>query len=193
MGFEGLYEVSNTGQVRSLDREMETDVSKQWFKVKKAKRFKKGKQLKQQLNKRGYLAVMLYKNKKNLLRRVHQLVAKAFIPNPKDKGCVNHLDCNKTNNNVSNLEWCTYKENLDHARDNGLIKDPWNKGKPITRINEHRCVVCESVVLRSEAELKRSKSKKVFCSRSCVGKHNASSNKERSVIKILEEKINENS
>ena len=50
---------------------------------------------------------------------IHRIVAKAFIPNPEGKLSVNHIDCDKTNNHVSNLEWVTYAENMKHAIDNG--------------------------------------------------------------------------
>jgi hypothetical protein len=53
---------------------------------------------------------------------VHRIVASAFIPNPSNKPCINHKDGNKKNNNISNLEWVTYKENFDHALKNGFIK-----------------------------------------------------------------------
>lgn len=50
---------------------------------------------------------------------MHRLVAETFIPNPKNYPCVNHIDCNRTNNNINNLEWCTYKENTQWALKNG--------------------------------------------------------------------------
>ena len=93
-GYEGLYEVSDQGRVRSL---------------------KSGKEriLKPGSDKYGYLMVCLCKNgeKKNLL--VHRLVAQAFIPNPDNLPQVNHKDENKTNNYVHNLEWCSSKYNAN--------------------------------------------------------------------------------
>lgn len=65
-------------------------------------------------------------NRKN--HKVHRLVALAFIPNPQNKKCVNHLSGDKTNNNVLNLEWCTHGENLAHAHRTGL-KKPQQLGK----------------------------------------------------------------
>lgn len=108
------YEVSDTGVVRSLDRELLiTRCGKQH--TQKCK----GKRLKQAIN-NGYARVALKNNGelKNCL--VHRLVAQAFIPNPKNKPQVNHKDGNKLNNHVSNLEWVTPKENLQHAVSNGL-------------------------------------------------------------------------
>lgn len=68
----------------------------------------------------GYMYVSLMINGKAHQRRVHRLVALAFIPNPENKSDVNHIDGNKANNCVSNLEWCTASENLHHAYETGL-------------------------------------------------------------------------
>lgn len=106
--YEGLYQVSNLGNVKSLHRYE--------------------KLLKPYINEHnGYVYVILYKNKKNKCCRVHRLVAQTFISNYENKPYVNHIDGNKQNNCVSNLEWCTAKENTQHAFKNGLIKIP--KGK----------------------------------------------------------------
>ena len=103
-GFEGLYEVSNLGRVRSLDR------------VRKAGYGStaniKGKILApQNINNRKYLTVNLYRNEIGKHYLVHRLVANAFIPNPNNLPEVNHKDENPSNNNVSNLEWCDRKYN----------------------------------------------------------------------------------
>jgi hypothetical protein len=71
--------------------------------------------LKQSIDSVGYLNVKLRKNGKITTYRVHRLVARAFIPNSDNKPCVNHLDGNKLNNNIENLEWCTYSRNTRHA------------------------------------------------------------------------------
>ena len=70
----------------------------------------------------GYYKVGLSKNKKRFNKPVHRLVAQAFIPNPNNYGIINHKDNNGENNNVENLEWCTYKYNTKHAIDNGHKK-----------------------------------------------------------------------
>ena len=93
-------------------------------------------------DKRGYLTVDLYDGGKRKTERVHRLVAEAFIPNPDNKPEVNHKDGNKHNNNASNLEWVTSKENCRHAWNSGLMKPSRSmlgrknphagrKGKPI--------------------------------------------------------------
>lgn len=73
-------------------------------------------------DKRGYTGIDLYdsRNKKYLKRSVHRLVAEAFIPNPSNKPQVNHIDGDKNNNNIENLEWCTASENMRHAFKEGL-------------------------------------------------------------------------
>ena len=70
----------------------------------------------------GYLFVRLYNKTEVKNLKIHRLVATAFIKNPQNKSCVNHIDGNKKNNNVKNLEWCTYKENSLHAYKIGLNK-----------------------------------------------------------------------
>ena len=100
IGYEGVYQVSECGDV---------------------KRIGKDKILKPQLSK-GYFKLELCKNSMRKNHNIHRLVALAFIPNPLNKEQVNHIDGNKLNNNVSNLEWATAKENMKHAWNNGLMK-----------------------------------------------------------------------
>lgn len=102
-GYEGLYEVSNTGLIRSLDR----------F-VGNRNRIK-GKILSIRIEKDGYCSVALSKDGKIKRYKIHRLVAQAFIPNPEGLPQVNHKDENKTNNNVDNLEWCTSKYNINYG------------------------------------------------------------------------------
>lgn len=113
-GYEGFYEVSNLGRVRSLDREIvRNDERKQFY---------HGITLKNIITKIGYAAVFLCKNNKYTLSHIHRVVATAFIPNPQSLPQVNHIDGNKQNNHVDNLEWCTAKQNTIHAFNTGLIK-----------------------------------------------------------------------
>lgn len=108
-GFEGFYEVSNIGRVKSVDRFIDNNGTPQ-------KIF--GKIKTPQDNGHGYLWVQLYRNNKGTYKYVHRLVAEAFIPNPDNKPQVNHLDYNKQNNCVNNLEWVTAKENNEYSMPN---------------------------------------------------------------------------
>ena len=98
------YEVSNMGNVRSLN-----------YRYTRA-----AKKLRLRKQRDGYLYVKLYKNGKQYNKNVHRLVTTTFIPNPQGKKEVNHIDGDKTNNRVSNLEWVTAKENQQHAWESGL-------------------------------------------------------------------------
>lgn len=111
-GYEGAYEVSNFGNVRSVDRDIVYSNGRVVS--------YKGNTKKQTVDKYGYAYVGLYSNQKHKQGMTHRLVAKAFIPNIDNKPQVNHIDGNKTNNNVENLEWVTPHENYIHAVKNGL-------------------------------------------------------------------------
>lgn len=103
VGFEGLYEVSSFGRIRSIDKDS-TKFGKLYGR-------RNGKILKQNILNSGYLYVMLSKKSKKYIRLVHRLVAESFIPNIKNFPVVNHRDENRLNNRVDNLEWCTYLYN----------------------------------------------------------------------------------
>ena len=112
VGYEGKYQVSNLGNVRSVDR-IVIDTGKGGT---IRNRTIKGKLLKQQLNRQGYYTVVLYpivKGHRETL--VSRMVAKAFIPNPDNLPCVNHRDENPKNNSVDNLEWCTKEYNNQYG------------------------------------------------------------------------------
>lgn len=95
-GFEGLYQISSKGNIRS-------QLTGKWIQRKLT-------------NKKGdYLRVVLVSKNKRKSISIHRLVANAFIPNPNNLPCINHIDMNKQNNSVENLEWCTYKHNIKEA------------------------------------------------------------------------------
>lgn len=112
IGYEGLYKVSNLGNIMSLEKHI-INHSDERIQIRPPKL------LKQHKNQFGYMKVWLYKNSKRKEYAVHRLVAMAFIDNLENKPCVNHIDNNRENNNVNNLEWCTYKENNQWAEIQG--------------------------------------------------------------------------
>ena len=101
-GYEGLYEVNNHGQVKSLYYRGNFE----------SKILKPGK------DRGGYLYVNLHKNGKAKNYRIHRLVAEAFLSNPENLPCINHKDENKENNCLSNLEWCSYEYNINYGTRN---------------------------------------------------------------------------
>ncbi|GIN13174.1 HNH endonuclease [Shouchella clausii] len=113
-GYEGIYEVSNTGKVR-------THKNKTTHSVKHGTRKWKQRELKQKVSKDDCRRVSLWKNKKDKTWLVHRLVAMAFLDKPEGKDYINHIDGNRANNCVENLEWCDHTENNNHAFDNGLM------------------------------------------------------------------------
>lgn len=114
-GWESLYEVSNKGKVKGLDRLVQHSTAGSMF-VRKGTMLTEG-----TLTGAGYLVVTLSHGKNiKFVKKVHQLVAQVFITNPDNKMFVNHKDGNKQNNNDWNLEWSTIDENNDHAIETGL-------------------------------------------------------------------------
>lgn len=113
IGYEGLYQVSNLGKIRSFDRPIRTGKGN-------ATRRIHGRIHKQTIDAWGYSCVSLNKQGVGKKSKVHRIVAIAFIPNPENKRGVNHIDGDKQNNQVTNLEWATIKENNDHAIESGI-------------------------------------------------------------------------
>lgn len=118
-GYEGLYQISSNGVIRSLGND----------------KTRKEKILKPAINNKGYLYVGLHKQRKRKHYLIHRLVAEAFIPNPNNYPIINHKDENPLNNNVSNLEWCTYEHNNNYGTRNQRVAasctNNQKKSKPV--------------------------------------------------------------
>lgn len=117
-GYEGLYQVSTYGNVKSLKR---------IIKYRNHNYLKQENIMKVFIN-RGYVQVRLCKKGKCVTKKVHRIVAETFISNPHNKPCVNHIDGDKSNNHVDNLEWCTYRENSMYYINN-FSKDRYSNVK----------------------------------------------------------------
>ena len=113
IGFEDVYEISDSGIVRSKDRMCVDKLGR--------KRFRKGKILNPDIAPNGYYRVTLAKNGKKVQKYLHRMLAEQFILNPENLPQVNHKDGNKLNCSLDNLEWVSVKENVIHAYRHGLI------------------------------------------------------------------------
>ena len=125
-GYEGIYEVSNTGVVRSVNYLV--------FGKNGVKRIQKGRVLKLNKSEKGYIQVTLSKNLKRFNTGVHRLVAISFIENPYNKQQVNHIDGNKENNHISNLEWVTNQENQVHSYKNKLSRNNYGESHHMAKL-----------------------------------------------------------
>ena len=112
--YEGYYEVSDWGRIRTVEREVPFG---------NQKRIIKERILKGALDAWWYHQVGLSKNSKQSTKKVHQLVAKAFIENPEGKTDIDHIDCDKTNNRVENLRWVTCKENMNNPKTRKMLSE----------------------------------------------------------------------
>ena len=126
-GYEGLYDVSSYGRVRSVDRYKSNNGGIQWIKERI---------LSPEKDKCGYLQVFLHCNGKQHQRKIHRLVAQTFISNPDNLPCVNHKDEDKTNNRVDNLEWCDAKYNCNYGTRNIRIRETKMKNGYWTGLSE---------------------------------------------------------
>ena len=119
LGYEGLYEVSSLGRVRSLSRVVERRNGRAYTIP--------GRILKCTVSKRGYRTVTLYRNFTNSSRGVHQLVAGAFIPNPESLPVVRHYNDDKMDNSRENLRWGTQGDNIRDIVRNGNYRSYWGE------------------------------------------------------------------
>ncbi len=135
-GYEGFYEASTIGRIRSLNRVVRQHNGNT--------QTKKGVILKSSIDRIGYENVALSRENKLKSFKVHRLVAMSFIDKVEGQNEINHIDCNKLNNNVANLEWCNRLQNIKHAIKNNLIKYHYGdshhsnivKSKDHSKINE---------------------------------------------------------
>ena len=143
-GFEGLYQVSNLGRVKSLSRKCGTCYKKESIR-------------KLSQTKDGYLKIRLMGNGKDITTRIHRLVALAFIPNYSNKETVNHIDGNKHNNIVENLEWSTRQEQLKHAYNLGLKKSTTGEYNSQSKLSRDQVKEIRRIYKRNSRECSSTK------------------------------------
>lgn len=124
--YEGYYEASNVGMIRSIDRVVEKGKYKTPSQV-------KGNIMSPYIDRDGYMRVSMYKDGIRRNEKVHSIIAKTFIDNPLSKETVNHIDENKLNNTVENLEWMTNSENVNYGTRIQRVKEKY--GKSVIRIS----------------------------------------------------------
>jgi hypothetical protein len=119
-GYEGLYQISNLGRVKSIKNNI--------F-------------LKQALNTSRYYIVCLSKKGKKKTSLIHRLIAQCFVSNKNNKPVINHINMIRTDNSISNLEWCTHSENVNHSYRNNNSSRPFLKG-----VKHFKCKLSEQEV-----------------------------------------------
>ena len=140
--YEGLYEVSNLGRIKRLENDKN----------------RKEKILKPYKNKLGYLCINLYRDNKVKQMYVHRLVAIAFIPNPENKPCIDHINTIRNDNRIENLRWVTYKENMN----NELTKEKLS-GENSNNYGKPRSEEIKKKISESQKGGKNPKARGVFC------------------------------
>lgn len=144
-GYEGLYQASNLGRIKALRKERPfAHTIRVYPEV----------IMKPSTTKRGYYLVQFMKNGKARHYTLHRIIAKTFIPNPDNKLTVNHINANKLDNSVSNLEWCTYSENQLHACKLGLNKTMFKSEGNISNkkvINNSTGEIYDSIIASAKA------------------------------------------
>lgn len=125
-GYEGQYQIDENGTVKSLSRKIRFG--------KNSYRITEDKILKPMTDRYGYLRVDICGRH----RLIHQMVAETFIGKPIEKVCVNHIDGNKQNNNIENLEYCSWSRNNQHAYDSGL--KPKGSDSGVARLTESQVI-----------------------------------------------------
>lgn len=124
-GFEGFYEISTLGNIRSIERKIER-INKSG---EKSLYTYSAKNLNPFITPKGYCRIILNKNGEKFRLLIHRIVALTFLENSENKSQVNHINGIKNDNRVENLEWCTNIENIKHSVNNGLFTRPINAGR----------------------------------------------------------------
>jgi DNA-binding transcriptional regulator YiaG len=137
--YEGIYQVSNLGNLKSYDRIV-------FFN--KVKALRKGKILSLRQNKDGYLYTNISVDKKRKTIKPHRIVAKVFIQNIEKKTCVNHINGIKNDNRVENLEWVTHSENTKHAVKIGLKKGKRNGTSHFCKLDKKQVEEIRNIYLK---------------------------------------------
>lgn len=148
IGYEDIYEVNRLGQVKSISRNTIQKNGKNYL--------IKERIMKPQIDSTGYIVFGLRENKTTNKVYLHRIISELFIPNPDKKPCVNHKNGVKHDNRIENLEWCTYKENNNHAFETGLQKkgkDHHLYGKKGLECHNHKNYNRGWIKIESEADL----------------------------------------
>ena len=158
--FEGLYQANTNGEIRSINHIRKNGTSKYE---------QQGKLLKFNLNPNGYLQVRLSKNGVAKTYRVNRLIALTFIKNPLNKETVNHINGNKLDNRVENLEWATEKEQAIHRHK--VLKIPYSDCKKCHEANKKKIIRSDGKIYNSLLEAKQDlKNKNAHITEVCQGK-----------------------
>ena len=141
VGYEDFYLVDDKGNIYSLHKS----------RFGKNKNLDVNKPLSAHTDKNGYVSVVLVKNKEKRTNKLHRVVALAFVPNPENKPCVNHINRIKTDNRVGNLEWVTYSENEIHSVEKLGKTTRKGENSPIAKLNDNIVLEIKKEMQKGEA------------------------------------------